>query len=256
MARYRALGVKADDGAFAVNIDASPSPEGDAALVRLSTQIDLGDIRYTTDGSEPSTASTAYTGPMTLSLPTRLRAAAFRDGAPVSPVADAAIDALTIRHRTSEQLKLCAGKLALNLEDDGPVDGPRAVFMVDILEPCWIYERADLTRIAGLAVSVGQLPFNFQIGADRDKIVLHPPKTPDGELEVRLDTCAGELIASLPLPPATASTGVTTLAAALPPRVGAHDLCFTFTSRRLDPMWAVNWVQLIPAEPAPAKPGA
>ncbi len=259
MDRYQALGVGADAAALAVAIDQSPTPAGDGALVRLSTQIGLGDIRYTTDGSEPRPTSAAYTGPFTLPLPTRLRAAAFKDGRAVSPVAGAQIDALTIRHRTSQQLKLCAGKLPLNLEDDGPIDGPRAVFLVDILEPCWIYESADMPNIASLAVSVGQIPFNFQIGADRDKIVLHTPHTPDGELEVRMDSCAGELIATLPLAPATASTGVTTLTAPLPPRIGHHDLCFTFTSKRLDPMWAINWVQLVPAGSAAApalKPGA
>ena len=258
MDRYRALGVGADDAALSVNIDQTPTPDGERALVRLSTQIDLGDIRFTTDGNAPGPASPTYAGPFALPLPTHLRAAAFKDGRAVSPIADAPIDALTIRHRTSQQLKLCAGKLALNLEDDGPVDGPRAVFLVDILEPCWIYESADMPKLAGLAVSVGQLPFNFQIGADRDRIVLHPPRTPDGELDVRLDNCAGELVASLPLAPATASSGVTTLTAALPPRIGHHDLCFTFTSKRLDPMWAINWVQLLPAEPAASavKPGA
>ena len=258
MDRYRALGVGADDAALAVSVDQSPSAAGDGALVRLATQIGLGDIRYTTDGAAPGPTSPAYAGPLTLPLPTHLRAAAFKGGQAVSPVADAILDPLTIRHRTSQQLKLCAGKLPLNLEDDGPVAGPRAVFLVDILQPCWIYEGADMPHALGLAVSVGQLPFNFQIGADRDKIVLHPPRAPDGELEVRLDSCAGELLASLPLAPATASTGVTTLAAPLPPRIGRHDLCFTFTAKHLDPMWAIDWVQLLPVEPTPAavKPGA
>ena len=258
MARYRALGVSADDAALAVTIDQSPAGSGDGALVRLSTQIGLGDIRYTTDGAAPGPASPAYAGPLALPLPTRLRAAAFKDGQAVSPVAEAVLDALSVRPRTSRQLKLCAGKLPLNLEDDGPIAGPRAVFLVDILQPCWIYEGADMPHALGLAVSVGQLPFNFQIGADRDKIVLHPPRTADGELEVRLDRCDGELLASLPLASAAASTGVTTLTAPLPPRIGRHDLCFTFTAKRLDPMWVVDWVQLLPTEPTPdaVKPGA
>jgi hexosaminidase len=257
MERYRALGVPANEAATAVTIDQSPAQNGGAAI-RLSTQIALGDIRYTTDGAAPGPTSTAYAGPFETPIPTHLRAAAFKDGRTISPMADAIVDALTIRRRTSQQLKLCAGKLPLNLEDDGPIDGPRAAFLVDILEPCWTYEAADLTGISSLAVSVGQLPFNFQIGADRDKIVLHSPRSPQGELDVRLDSCAGELIASLPLAPATASTGVTTLTAPLPPHAGKHDLCFTFTSRSVDPMWAVNWVQLIPGEPAPGvlKPGA
>ena len=62
-------------------------------------------------------------------------------------------------------------------------------------------------------------------------------------------------MATAPLAPAAASTGVTTLTATLAARAGKHDLCFTFTSKTLDPMWALNWVQLVPGEPA-AKPGA
>jgi hexosaminidase len=48
-----------------------------------------------------------------------------------------------------------------------------------------------------LTARIGQIPFNFQVGKDRDKIALHPPATPDGELEVRLDGCTGERIAAL-----------------------------------------------------------
>ena len=246
LARYRALGVKADDAALAVRIDASPAASAQAR-VALSTQFGVGEIRYTTNGAEPTATSALYSEPLTLPLPTRMKAAAFRNGAALSAVSEQALDALSVRHRVSQQLSLCVGKLSLNLEDDGPVNGPRAAFLVDVLDPCWIYPKADMTGIKSLSVSVGQVPFNFQIGAARDTIPLGAPRTPEGELEVH-DGCKGPLIASLPMAPATRSTGVTTLSTPIAPMTGPHDLCFTFTAHKVDPLGVINWVQLVPAD--------
>jgi len=252
LARYGALGVKADDAALAVKIDQSPGVTGQAQ-VTLSTQFGIGQIRYTTDGSEPTAASPAYSAPLSLPLPTRLKAAAFRDGAALTVASDQVIDTLSVRRRTSQQLSLCSSAVSLNLEDDGPVKGPRAAFLVDIMNPCWTYPKADMTGVSSLAVSVGQVPFNFQVGATRNSIPLRTPSTPDGELEVR-DGCKGALIASLPMAAATRTTGVTTLTAPIAPMTGAHDLCFTFTARSVDPFGVINWVQLVPADAL--KPGA
>jgi hexosaminidase len=91
---------------------------------------------------------------------------------------------------------------------------------------------------------VAPLPFNFQLGADVTKIVLRPPTTDQGELEVRLDSCAGPLLASAPLERASLTSGPTTLTIAIPPVAGRHDLCLSFTGKRLEPMWAVGLVQL------------
>ena len=148
--------------------------------------------------------------------------------------------------RTSQQLETCSDKgVVLNLEDDAPVQGERARFLVDIMNLCWLWRGADLTRGATLDASVGQFPFNFQLGKDRDTIHLHAPATPAGELEVRLDRCDGEVVASLPLAPAINNDGVTRLpAVGIEPRAGPHDLCFTFTGDRLDPMWALDRIAL------------
>jgi hexosaminidase len=95
------------------------------------------------------------------------------------------------------------------------------------------------------------VPFNFQIGHDIEAIHLRPPHTPAGELEVRLDGCEGEPLAVLPLAAAAGNDAVTVLpAVALPAAVrslkGAHSLCFTFTQHTLDPLWAIDWMQLSP----------
>ncbi len=152
----------------------------------------------------------------------------------------------TYERHFSQDLKACSRKLVLNLEDDAPLQGPRAVFLVDIMDPCWILPATDLTHAASLTAAVGQVPFNFQIGKDIEAIHLNPPRTPDGELEVRLDRCDGAPIAVLPLAPAADNDAVTVLpAAALPRQSGAHSLCFRFTQRTLDPLWTIDWVQLL-----------
>ena len=33
---------------------------------------------------------------------------------------------------------------------------------------------------------------------------------------------------------------------ALPPMTGTHDLCFSFTAKKLDPIWVIDWIQLVP----------
>jgi len=147
--------------------------------------------------------------------------------------------------RESRELKTCAQGLTLALEDDAPVRGERAIFLTDIMNPCWMWPQAELDGVAGLEVTVGQLPFNFQIGADVKKIPLAAPRTPAGELEIRLDGCAAEPAAVVPLAPAAGDPGVAVLSAPLPGVSGRHDLCFTFTRASVDPIWAVGAVELV-----------
>jgi len=146
--------------------------------------------------------------------------------------------------RYDHQMKLCSAALPLSLIDDAPLDGERAALLMDILNPCWIYQAADLSQGVRLEAAVGQVPFNFQIGADREKIRLGTPRTPEGELEVRIDGCEGEPALVIPLAEAAGDDGITTLSGRLPPRAGRHDLCLRFTQKTLDPMWGVDWVRL------------
>jgi hexosaminidase len=142
-------------------------------------------------------------------------------------------------------MALCTDKIALSLEDDAPIAGDRAVFKVDIMEPCWLFKGADLSKANALVAAVGQVPFNFQIGDAVKEIPLHEPATVAGELEVRLDNCQGERIAVLPLAPAVENFAVTTLpAATIAPREGRHDLCLTFTRKSIDPIWTIDSIAL------------
>lgn len=152
---------------------------------------------------------------------------------------------LQAHRRTSHELNLCSDKIPLSLEDDAPVYGDRATFLVDIMRPCWIYNEADLSRIGAIVASVGQVPFNFQIGDALEEIEFPKPATAAGELEVRVDGCEGERIAVLALAAAVSNHAVTRLPpVAIQPRMGKHDLCFTFTQTGVDPLWVLHSVEL------------
>ena len=99
--------------------------------------------------------------------------------------------------------------------------------------------------VAAIEVEVGQLPFNFQIGKDIEAIRFRSPATPAGEVEVRAGGCDGERIAVLPLAPGVSNPAVTRLRTTIAPRSGRTDLCFTYTARGVEPMWAIDSVQLI-----------
>ena len=147
---------------------------------------------------------------------------------------------------TSHELATCSENLVLSLEDDAPVRGERAIFLVDLMNPCWLYKKAELSQVTAIAASVGQVPFNFQIGADVHKIPLRQPRSAEGELEVRIDGCEGELIATLPLAPAVHNFAVTRLPPApVASRTGKHDLSFMFTQAGVDPTWVIDAVELV-----------
>ncbi|MDE2499931.1 MAG: family 20 glycosylhydrolase [Alphaproteobacteria bacterium] len=246
LGRYRALGITHSESALAVRVSAQYERAAHSATVSLSNQADFGVIHYTVDGAQPTANSPLYKAPLTLPLPSKITTAAFVGGTALTTPTAKDITVLSLLSRDSHDLTLCTKNIPLSLEDDAPVNGPRAVFLVDIMNPCWIYPHVDLTGLASIEAGVGQVPFNFQVGDDIHKIALLPPQTPDGELEVHLDTCTGPRIAVLPLAPAVGNDAITTLRATLTPQQGVHDLCFVFTRRSIDPIWAIDWVQLVP----------
>lgn len=239
--RWRALGLGFDEPR--VHVMAEPSAAG--AKVVLAGGEDLGETRYRLDGAAPTASSPVYAGPVEAKLGSTVKAALFRDGRPIGPVSVLKLDARSIRTRMSQELRMCADKLTISLEDDAPVRGDRAVMLTDIMDPCWAWPAAPLDGVSGIEVAVGQLPFNFQIGDDIKKIATQPPATAEGELLIRQDGCTGPVIATLPLAPATRSQATTVLKAPLAAVSGAHDLCLSFTRRGPDPIWAVDRVTLV-----------
>ncbi len=241
MTRLSTLGIDASPAIF--RPVATLSPEGNQGRITLSGQSGLP-LRYTIDGTPPGPGAAIYSAPLTVPVPTRLRVASMLDGVALPGAIDLNVTAAALRHRDDTQLKLCTQGIALRLIDDAPAKGPRAAFLTDIANPCWIYQAAPMDGVRSIAIDVGQIPFNFQIGHDVDKIRFRAPATPAGEVEVR-DGCSGPRIATLPLGPAARNPAVTRLTAALKPMTGAHDLCITYTAKGVNPLWAISAVQLV-----------
>lgn len=67
-------------------IRCDPRPQRDRWTARLEVPIAADAVRYTTDGAAPTAASRLYEGPFDIDLPSTVRAVAFREGGPISPV--------------------------------------------------------------------------------------------------------------------------------------------------------------------------
>jgi len=253
--RMTDLGLSYDTVPFEPQASFSAPADG-RIVTQLDTGLAIGQVRYTLDGTEPTAASHPYRDPLDVRAGAELRARTFLNDRPLGRVRSWSVTPQTAMTRRSHQLTRCTEGLILNLEDDGADEkGQRATFMLDILNPCWIWKDVDLGAGARLSVTVGQLPFNFQLGNKLEPLPVKPPSRPEGELEVRFG-CKGPRLATVSLAPAAANPALTTLDVAVPPR-GRGDLCFTFASRTIDPMWALHSVRItpIPAVSGPAGKG-
>ena len=222
--------------------------EDDAGIaVALSNELGAGEIRYTTDGGDVSPDAAVFSEALTVHPGATIRARSWLNGEPIGREREWTVSARDAVIRTSHQLAQCTGGLVLALEDDaprGPDTDERAVLVTDILNPCWVYEAAPLDGVTMVTAHVGSHPFNYQVGAARDSVPLHPMSTPHGELEIRLDNCEGPLIGALSLTPAVDNDGITVLTGEIAPQDGRHDLCLRFTRDSVDPIWAVERITL------------
>ena len=250
-ARYRALGLNYADSVFAPRAETSPAAGGFG--VRLSNQAQSpsnqaqnggaapGGIRYTLDGGEPSALSASYDTPVTVPAGAELRAAAFVGSAQASRTVVLHFDAHTAIRRDSHDLALCSDAIGLLLEPAG-TESPLAV---DIMNPCWIDRDVDLSGAPRLLAAVARLPFNYELGADASKIRVGDARTPEGELEVHVDGCESPSLMEIPLGPAVEAHGISILPARQLPRLtGRHDLCLRFARPRLNPLWALDWIEI------------
>jgi hexosaminidase len=260
-ARYKAFGLNYSDSVFAPAAQISRSAGAFAVVLSSQAQIGatagaaadaaasahaIGEIHYTLDGRDPSAQSPRYETPLMVTSGAELRAAAFVGADQASRSWARRIDANTTLRRDSHDLEQCGDGVGLLLE---PVDvgSPAAnlPLAVDIMNPCWIDRGVDLSQGPRIVAAVAPLPFNYEIGADAAKIRVGDARSATGELEVHIDGCDTPGSSLLPLAPAADSKGVTTLATQVLPRLpGKHDLCLRFARPRLDPMWALDWIEI------------
>jgi hexosaminidase len=247
-ARYRALDIDYSDSVF--GIDAHFARTVNGVSVTLGNLPELKDaaldprIHYTLDGQEPSATSALYAAPFTVAVGTKIRAATFLESQQASRTWSSRPDAHTGARRSSHELELCSNGIGLLLE---PSAGAAAVapLAVDILNPCWIYRDVELGRASRVTAAVAALPFNYELGLDTAKIRVGDNRTPVGELEVHVDGCDTAVLGVVPLAPAAGKEGSTELPALkLPPLSGRHDVCLRIARPRLDPLWALDWVEI------------
>jgi hexosaminidase len=244
-ARYQAFGLRYADSVFAPAAQISRRGEGFSVALSNQAQRDapaLGDIRYTLDGGEPSAASLPYESPLTVPVGTEIRAAAFVGSAQASRTWIRRLDAQTGLRRNSQDLELCSDGIGLLLQPGAATGNPLAV---DIMNPCWIDRSVDLSDGPSILAAVVALPFNFEIGADLPKIRIGGTRSAQGELEIHVDGCDTPVVAMLPLAVAADGGDSTALPTQRLPRFpGRHDLCLRFARPQLDPMWALDWVEI------------
>ena len=246
LAHYRGLHIHYALTPFQVLFDTTPSADGHQATVALSDPMEYADIRYTTDGSAPKADSQRYTATLTLAVPTTLQAAVFFKDKPLAPATVLGLTADALRTRSDEQLAMCTGALMLRLEDDGPREGPRAVYNVDIFNPCWEWKAAPLSNIASVQVRAGRIPYFFELAHDEHLRTFKKAKSTYGEMEIH-DGCDGALLGSVPLPKDPGADGFQTLDIPLKNAPAQANLCVVFTGDTRPNMWVLDRMTLVPA---------
>lgn len=238
LARYRALGIGYADGAFAPAFHVAAGADG-AFRVELSSQTGFGAIRYTTDGSAPTEDSTRYAQPLTLPGGTTLRAATFAaDGFELAAPRTQVLDETTLLTRDGSALATCSQQPPSRLDGSRPAQGPRPVYAVDIGNACWLWPQASLAGAKHVALEVERIAWRF--GDEAEGAVVRRKASAAGEFEIHAGSCAGPLLASLPLAAAQAK-GQNRLDANLtiPVGAGVRELCIFATGDPRDGQWAL-----------------
>jgi hexosaminidase len=248
-ARYHAFGLDYSDSVFGIDPQLARSNGGIRVTLSHFAELEVAAldtrIRYTLDGREPNGASALYAGPIAAVPGTEIRAATFLGADQISRSWTANLDENSVARRTSHQLELCSDGVGLLLEPVGAQGSGGAPLAVDIMNPCWIYRSVDLSAGPQISAAVTALPFNFELGADAAKIRVGDARTALGELEVHIDGCDTAALEVLPLPPAASGGAITVLPEKkLPALAGRHDVCLRFARPRLDPLWALDWVEI------------
>jgi hexosaminidase len=100
--RYATLGVGHSDDAFRVAMIPRGPIVGGKVPLELSKQVGIGEIRYTTNGSEPTPRSQVYLDIIDVQLPVTLKATVFRNGTPLSATMTVALDTASVAALASQ----------------------------------------------------------------------------------------------------------------------------------------------------------
>ena len=237
--RYRALGIGYADSAFAPTFHVAATADN-AFQVELSNQVGFGTIRYTTDGSVPTTRSAQYVQPLTLPGKAALRVATFApDGFELAAPRTQVLDGTTLLSRDSSTLATCSNHPASRLDGSQPTQGSRPIYAVDIGNACWLWPQAPLDGIKHVVLTVERVTWRF--GDVAKSAVVRSKTNAAGEFEIHADSCRGPLLATVPLAPAARAKGQTRLNAnvAVPVGAGIRNVCVFATGDPRDGQWAL-----------------
>ncbi len=242
LARYRALGIGYADTAFAPALDVTAGRKG-MLRVALSNQANFGEIRYTTDGSAPSSNSTPYVRPLEFSAQGKatLRAATFEPGGGLGLAASRTqvLDESTLLSRDGSELASCSNQPEMRLAGTQPAQGPRPVYKTSVGDMCWLWRRAPLDGVQHVTLTVGRVAWLF--GDEAQGAVVRSKVSSAGEFEIHSDSCAGPLLARLPLEPTVRGDGRNELNAPVSTSKlnDARDLCIFATGDPRDGQWVL-----------------
>jgi hexosaminidase len=241
LARYRALGIDYSDTVFAPAFAVIASREG-VLRVALSNQANFGEIRYTTDGSTPTSKSAQYVRPLEFPAQGKvtLRAATFaRGGFDLAAPRTQVLNASTLLSRDGSELATCSNQPGSRLDGSQPAQGLRPVYKADIGNMCWLWHRVPLAGIQHVTLAVERVAWRF--GDEAKEAVVRPKASAAGEFEIHADSCSGPLLARLPLASAARRDGQSELNETVSTSKlnDAHDLCAFATGDPRDGQWVL-----------------
>ncbi|HEY6355836.1 MAG TPA: family 20 glycosylhydrolase, partial [Burkholderiaceae bacterium] len=189
LSRYRALGIGYADTAFAPAFAVTAGSK-ETLSVALSNQAGFGEIRYTTDGSAPTPASTPYLRPVDQPVNDggSLRAATYGPGGfQLAAQRTQSMNASTLLSRDGSDLASCSHEPGMRMYADQPAPGPRPVYQFEIGNMCWLWSRAPLAGIGHVTLTVARVAWRF---ADEAKdATVRPRLSAGGEFELHAGSC-------------------------------------------------------------------
>jgi len=142
--------VASADGSFADTLDVTIEP---------GLYWRAGSLRYTTDGSAPTPDSPAYEGPITLSAPTTISAAAIGTDGTMDPVATRTIDVRDTTAPTPVRVLGVFQTPTLRVEFSEPLDPSALAASLFTVEPTIAVTGATLTKDArSVSLTLGAPP--------------------------------------------------------------------------------------------------
>ncbi|WP_206245226.1 beta-N-acetylhexosaminidase [Novosphingobium terrae] len=259
--RYTREGINDADSAFAVDF-ALQGPRSQLltrkeGTVAIATQTGFGQIRYTTDGREPTARSPLYKQPVAVKLGQVLKAAAFDGTLPTAQSRSFDLSTTSLLRWNNPDLVACPkGALGhrVPLTSEAPDGSP--VFNVNLFDDCIMAPAVPTDAPRKFTVDVARLARHYGLAYEATKQIWHYSTSPHGELVMRVGGCEGDIpgggpkgqvIATFPLPdPATAPNRFQ-LTGTVPAGTGDQNVCMLFTAPISGAFYTVASLQLEPA---------